>query len=69
MFPEYVGVSSIDSAFTAINGEQLPKRTISPTIVIAAENFNDYFIKNGAKYDINFEAVANLVESSKNYSL
>ncbi len=60
MFPEYVGVTCVDAAFAAINGEEIEEKTQSPTSVITNAEFDQYFIKDGDSYGLNFDAVAAL---------
>ena len=61
MFPEFVGVACVDAANDALNGEEVPEHYVSPTAVIPSAEFDKYFIKNGEKYDLNFDAVRDLM--------
>lgn len=61
MFPEYVGVACVDAAMDAINGKTLPKQYQSPTAMIDKGNFDKVFKKNGDKFELNFDAVKELM--------
>ena len=62
MFPDYVGVSLIDAAMMAANGEELPENYESGTVVITQENFADFYTKEGDEYVTNFDAIRALLE-------
>lgn len=59
-FPEAVGVSCVDAAVAAIEGKELPQQYESPTAIVSQEDFKDYFVQNGEKWDINFDKLAEL---------
>lgn len=59
-FPEAVGVSCVDAAVAAIEGESLPEQYESPTTIVSHEEFENYFVKNGDVWDINFDTLATL---------
>ena len=59
-FPEAVGVSCVDAAVEAIEGKELPEQYESPTAIVSQEDFKDYFVQNGEKWDINFDKLAEL---------
>jgi ABC-type sugar transport system substrate-binding protein len=61
MFPDYVGVSVVDAAMKAYNGESLPANYESGTIVITQENFSQFYTKQGNDYITNFEAIRALL--------
>lgn len=60
MFPNYVGVACVDAAVKAANGESLPEHYMTPTVAINADNFDQYYNKEGDKYVIDFGAVRKL---------
>lgn len=61
MFPDYVGVSLIDAAVKAAEGEELPENYESGTVVITQDNFADYYTEKGDVYETNFEAITELL--------
>lgn len=62
MFPDYVGVSLVDAAVMAANGEELPENYESGTVVITQDNFADFYTQDGDNYVTNFEAIRGLME-------
>jgi ribose transport system substrate-binding protein len=62
MFPDYVGVSLIDAALMAYNGEELPENYESGTVVVTQENFPEFYTQEGDAYATNFEAIRALME-------
>ena len=62
MFPDYVGVSLVDAAVMAANGETLPENYESGTVVITQDNFADFYTQDGDEYITNFEAIRALLE-------
>lgn len=63
MFPDYMGVSLVDAAMKAANGEELPANYESGTVVITQDNFNQFYTKEGDSYATNFEAIRALMNS------
>lgn len=61
MFPEFVGAACVDAAVAALEGEALPENYASPTVVISAAEFGAYFIEQGDKYLVDFDAVRDLM--------
>lgn len=62
MFPDYMGVTLMDTAFAAATGKKLPAHVKAGTVVITSENFSDFYTKKGDEYETNFEAIRALVE-------
>jgi ABC-type sugar transport system substrate-binding protein len=63
MFPEYVGTTCVNSAMDAIEGKNLPKEYLSPTTVVTRDDFKNYFIEQGGKFLVNFDAVQAMANS------
>ena len=61
MFPDFMGNSLIDAAVKVANGETIPEHYESGTIVITAENFNDFYTQDGSEYITNFQAIRDLL--------
>ena len=61
MFPEFVGVACVDAAYAALQGEDLPENYKTPTAVVTADGFSDFFNKEGDSYVLNYEAVRDLL--------
>ncbi|MCL2035447.1 MAG: substrate-binding domain-containing protein [Oscillospiraceae bacterium] len=61
MFPDYMGVSLLNAAMMAANGEDLPDNYESGTIVITNDNFADFYTKDGDNYTTNFDAITALL--------
>ncbi|MGI6215622.1 MAG: sugar ABC transporter substrate-binding protein [Christensenellales bacterium] len=61
MFPDNTGVSLIDAAYKAASGETLPENYESGTVVITAENFEQFYTKDGDNYITNFDAIRSLM--------
>lgn len=61
MFPDYMGVSLIDASLKAAKGEELPANYESGTVVITADNFADFYTKDGDSYITNFDAIRSLM--------
>lgn len=61
MFPDYMGVSLIDASVKAAKGEELPANYESGTVVITADNFADFYTKDGDAYLTNFDAIRALM--------
>lgn len=59
-FPEAVGMTCVDAAVAAIEGETLPEVYESPTAVVNREEFEEYFVKNGDTWNINFDKLSEL---------
>ena len=59
-FAEYVGSTCIRAAMDAIEGKELPEEYISPSVVLDKSNFDEFFIVNGDKFEVNFAAVDKL---------
>jgi ABC-type sugar transport system substrate-binding protein len=57
MFPDFVGVSVVDAAYKAANGETLPPHIATGTIVITQENFSQFYTKVGNDFVTNFDAI------------
>jgi len=57
MFPDFVGASIVDSAIALMNGETLPTRTITPTIMVTPETFRDFYTQDGDNWIMNFAAI------------
>lgn len=62
MFPDYMGVTLMDTAFAAATGKELPAHVKAGTVVITQENFTDFYTNEGDKYITNFEAIRALVD-------
>lgn len=58
-FPEAVGMTCVDAAVAAIEGEALPEVYESPTTVVSRGEFEEYFVKNGDTWNINFDKLNN----------
>lgn len=54
-FPEAVGMTCVDAAVSAIEGEELPDTCEAKTAVVTREDFEDYFVKDGDTWSLNFE--------------
>jgi ABC-type sugar transport system substrate-binding protein len=61
MFPDYVGVSVVDAAYKAAQGESLPAHYESGTVVITQQNFPQFYTRQGNDYATNFEAIRALM--------
>jgi len=59
-FPEAVGSSCVKAAVAAIEGEELPELYESPTAIVTHDDFEEYFIKNGDTWDINFDKLKSI---------
>lgn len=59
-FPEAVGMTCVDAAVAAIEGEELPETYESKTAVVTREDFEDYFIEDGDTWSINFDKLSSL---------
>lgn len=59
-FPEAVGLSCVEAAVAAIEGEELPELYESPTVVVPREEFENYFVQDGDTWNINFEKLSEL---------
>lgn len=59
-FPEAVGMTCVDAAVAAIEGEALPEVYESPTTVVSRGEFEEYFVKNGDTWNINFDKLNEL---------
>lgn len=58
MFPDYVGASLIDAAIAVKNGEKLPQHFETPTLMITADNFPQFYSRNAdSGYTTNFAAI------------
>lgn len=62
MFPQFVGVGVINAAVALANGETLPAHYETPTAVMTADVFPNFYTKNGENYDLNFDAVRELLK-------
>ena len=62
MFPQFVGVGLISASVSLANGEKLPAQYATPTTVMTNDVFLKFFTKNGDKYDLNFDAVRELLK-------
>ena len=61
MFPQFVGVGLVSASVALANGEKLPEHYETPTIAMTEELFPKYYNKNGAEYELNFDAVRELL--------
>lgn len=65
MFPEYVGRALVEQAQAAASGEDVDQRTVTPATVVTADNLGDYYTKNGEDWEIDFDAVAALLDEEQ----
>lgn len=59
-FPEAVGMTCVDAAVAAIEGEELPEVYESPTAVVSRDDFEKYFVQDGDTWNINFDQLSAL---------
>lgn len=52
-------MTCVDAAVAAIEGEALPEVYESPTTVVSRGEFEEYFVKNGDTWNINFDKLNN----------
>lgn len=57
MFPDFVGASIIDAALAHKAGETLPERFLTPTTVVTADTYKDFYTQEGDKWVMNFDAI------------
>ena len=62
MFPEFVGRTLVEQAMAVAAGEDVPERTVTPAAVVTPENISAYYTQNGDEWEINYDAVAALLE-------
>ena len=62
MFPNYVGVGLVDAAQALISGEKLPAHYETPTVAMTKDIFDNFYKKDGDKYQLDFEAVRALMK-------
>lgn len=62
MFPEYVGRTLIEQAQAVAEGEDIPERTVTPATVVTPDNLDEYYTKDGNDWEINYDAVAGLLD-------
>ena len=58
MFPEYVGLRCIDGAVKLFDGQSVPKRDVTPTISMTADNLEKYYPKRDGVWTPDFGAIA-----------
>ena len=59
-FPEAVGMTCVQAAVEAIEGEDLPENYESPTAIVTTEDFEEYFVQDGDTWSINFDKLSTL---------
>jgi ribose transport system substrate-binding protein len=57
MFPEWVGVRCVDQAVRIVNGEAVRPHDVVPTIPIARDTLEKYFVKSGEAWMPDFPAI------------
>jgi ribose transport system substrate-binding protein len=62
MFPEYVGRTLIEQAEKVANDQDVPEHTVTPAEVLTEENLTKYYSKTDNGWQINYDAVAGLLE-------
>jgi DeoR/GlpR family transcriptional regulator of sugar metabolism len=58
MFPEVVGPVCIEAAILAHNKQPLPRQLITPYAVLSSESLADFYTKNAAGWQLNWDAVS-----------
>lgn len=59
-FPEAVGMTCVEAAVEAIEGEDLPETYESPTAIVTKDDFEEYFVQDGDTWEINFDKLSEL---------
>lgn len=62
MFPEYVGRTLVEQAQAVAEGEEIDERTVTPAAVVTAETIGDYYTQDGDDWEIDYDAVAALLD-------
>jgi len=65
MFPEYVGLKSIDQAIKVYNDMPVKLHEVTPTMAMTAEKLPKYYTKKGDDWEANLEAIAQLPTEEK----
>lgn len=60
MFPEYVGLRSVDAVIKLYNGQAVPVRDVVPTVPMTAEMLEKYYPKKDGVWTPDFVAIAAL---------
>jgi DeoR/GlpR family transcriptional regulator of sugar metabolism len=63
LFPEIVGLLSIDALAGALNGQALPKEIRTPHAVLTPENLGDYYEQRADQWTLRPEAEARLIDT------
>jgi len=57
MFPDFVGAAIVDAAIAVMQGGAVPAQWQTPTIVLTAETYRDFYTQNGDVWEMNFAAI------------
>jgi hypothetical protein len=55
MFPEIVSFTCIEAAIAAFNHKPLPKKYITPHVVLTAKTLTDYYSRTSAGWELNWD--------------
>ena len=65
MFPEWVGVRCVDQAVRIVNAETVNPHDVVPTIPIARDTLEKYFVKSGETWMPDFPAIGAIPANAK----
>jgi DeoR/GlpR family transcriptional regulator of sugar metabolism len=57
MFPEIVGLTCIEAAIAAYNGQLIPEKYVTPHVVLTAKSLSEYYKKTGSGWELDWEAI------------
>jgi DeoR/GlpR family transcriptional regulator of sugar metabolism len=57
MFPEIVGLTCIEAAIAAYNGQKIPEKYVTPHVVLTAESLSEYYKKNVSGWELDWDAI------------
>jgi hypothetical protein len=60
MFPEYVGLKSIDAVVKLFDGQDVPLRDVIPTVSMTAELLERFYPKINGAWTPDFTVLANV---------
>lgn len=57
MFPEIVGLTCIEAAIAAYNGQTIPEKYVTPHVVLTAETLSEYYKKTVSGWELDWDAI------------